>query len=164
MHGSEVGGAAAGRLPMILIVGYGNPLRGDDALGEVAATDLDGLFRHDERVEVRAVHQLTPDLAETLAGFGTVILVDARRGAPAGEIVVEEVRAAEGSASPFSHYVTPAELLALASVLYGASPRLFLVGITGASFDVGQPLSSPVRAALRHRPAAACKSSPPDGQ
>lgn len=133
---------------MILIVGYGNPLRGDDALGEVAATQLAGQFGHDEHVQVLVVHQLTPELAETMAAYDAVIFVDARRRAPAGEVVVEEVRSAAGSASPFSHYVTPAELLALVRSLYGASPRLFLAGITGATFDVGQPLSRPVRDAL----------------
>lgn len=134
---------------MILIIGYGNPLRGDDALGPVVAKHLAQHYRDDANVHVCTVHQLTPELSEKLTDCGTVLLIDARHHAPAGKIFVEDVQPATQSTSrAFSHYVTPPELLLLARSLYASSPRMFLAGITATAFDVGEPLSLPVRAAL----------------
>lgn len=133
---------------MILIMGYGNPLRGDDALGQAAAAYLAQRFEEDAEVQVRAVHQLTPDLAEQLAACDTAVLIDARHAAPAGQVFLEEVQAAAQPSSGFSHYVTPGELLLLADKLYGARPSVYLAGITATSFGVGVPLSAAVRDGL----------------
>src|SRR5947208_15429626 len=59
----------------ILVVGYGNELRGDDAAGpriarEVAAWGL-------PQVRTLAAHQLTPELAAELAHADAAIFVDA---------------------------------------------------------------------------------------
>jgi Ni,Fe-hydrogenase maturation factor len=58
-----------------LVIGCGNDLRGDDALGPLAATavaawDMPG-------VQALAVHQLMPELAEALAEADLAIFVDA---------------------------------------------------------------------------------------
>src|SRR5262245_1795360 len=60
----------------VVVIGYGNDLRGDDAVGlraaqAVAAWDMPGVCG-------LAVHQLTPELAEILAGAALAIFVDAR--------------------------------------------------------------------------------------
>jgi hydrogenase maturation protease len=134
---------------MILIMGYGNPLRGDDALGQVAADHLAQRFAEDDEVHVRAVHQLTPDLAQQISTYERAVLIDVRHAAPAGRVFLEEVQpAAQPPSGAFSHYVTPGELLLLADILYGARPSLFLAGATSTSFDVGAPLSAPVQEAL----------------
>ncbi|MFN2105726.1 MAG: hydrogenase maturation protease [Candidatus Promineifilaceae bacterium] len=134
---------------MILILGYGNPMRGDDALGQIAVEFLAERFGEHDGVHVRAVHQLTPDLSEMLAGYESAVLIDARHAAPAGQVFVEEVRAAERLPSgAFSHYVTPGELLLLADALYGKRPCVYLAGITATEFEVGEPLSAAVREAL----------------
>jgi Ni,Fe-hydrogenase maturation factor len=84
-----------------------------------------------------------------VAGYDTAVFIDARHAEPAGQVFVEEVRAAERPPSgAFSHYVTPGELLLIAEVLYGARPSAYLAGITATAFDVGEPLSAPVREAL----------------
>jgi hydrogenase maturation protease len=134
---------------MILIIGYGNPLRGDDALGQVAAEHLARRFADDKSIHVQSVHQLTPELSEKLAVYDRVIFIDARHSKPAGELYVEEVQPASASDThSFSHYVTPAELLLLANKLYDSAPYMLLTGISGDRFDVGQPLSAPVRQAV----------------
>jgi hydrogenase maturation protease len=134
---------------MILIIGYGNPLRGDDALGPVAAKHLAQHYRDDANIHVCTVHQLTPELSEKVAAYTIALLIDARHREPAGQVFVEEVQLATNPSShPFSHYVTPPELLLLARTLYSSSPRMFLSGITATAFAVGEPLSPPVFAAL----------------
>jgi hydrogenase maturation protease len=59
-----------------LIIGYGCPLRGDDAFGWHAAHRLLKLAGNDS-VQVLATHQLTPELAEPISHADLVIFIDA---------------------------------------------------------------------------------------
>lgn len=134
---------------MILIIGYGNPFRGDDAVGDIAALKLAGLFENDDAVDVLSVQQLTPDLAENIAKYAFVILIDARQQTPAGQIILEELALPSTLVSrPYSHYMEPIELMALTKALYQASPRMVLATITAEDFEVGKPLSPEVEGAL----------------
>ena len=53
-----------------LIIGYGNTLRGDDAVGQAAAQALAGEAAI-AGAETIACHQLTPELAERIAACGS---------------------------------------------------------------------------------------------
>ena len=61
-------------MPRTLIIGYGNPLRGDDGLGWQVASELAKCV--DALISVVAVHQLTPELAEPVSDADLVIFVD----------------------------------------------------------------------------------------
>ena len=134
--------------PRVLIVGYGNPLRGDDALGRLAADRLAQRFAGLPHVTVMSVHQLTLDLAETASNCERLILLDARQARLAGEVFCERLTTAATAPTPLSHYCTPGELLAATEMLYGAAPRAYLAGVTAHAFDAGAPLSPTVAAAL----------------
>ena len=58
----------------ILIIGYGNTLRGDDGVGYKIAEIIEQW--NINNITSLAVHQLTPDLAENIAQADTVIFVD----------------------------------------------------------------------------------------
>ncbi|CAD5939074.1 Hydrogenase maturation protease [Planktothrix agardhii] len=60
---------------MILIVGYGNPIRGDDGIGQAVITELEQLNLMN--VRSLSLHQLTPEVAAEMAEVDTVIFVDA---------------------------------------------------------------------------------------
>src|SRR5208282_5977068 len=100
-----------------LIVGYGNPLRGDDGVGQAVArafaeeAAIDG-------VDAVACHQLTPELAERFAAAARVVLVDAAAGPEAGRVSVIRLQPAPAPASTLGHHVEPAQLLHMAQVLY----------------------------------------------
>ena len=64
-------------MPSIVVIGYGNPLRGDDAIGWKAAEALRDVYEDDMAVEVFASHQLNPEMAESVAEAGMVIFIDA---------------------------------------------------------------------------------------
>ena len=64
-------------MPSIVVIGYGNPLRGDDAIGWKAAEALRDVYEDDTAVEVFASHQLNPEMAESVAEAGMVIFIDA---------------------------------------------------------------------------------------
>ena len=122
----------------ILIIGYGNELRGDDAAGPRVAASLEGLGLAGGRVLIR--HQLTPELAEPIAGARAAIFVDAAWNAESEEVMVKPLHPGP-RAGVSAHTADPRGLLALAEILYGRSPPAWLVTIPGRDFDLGKPLS-----------------------
>ncbi|MGF1506396.1 MAG: hydrogenase maturation protease [Chloroflexi bacterium] len=127
-----------------LIIGYGNPIRGDDRLGEVV---IDHLTQRALAADLWCFHQLTPDLALRLVGYNRVVLVDARDGSPAGQIYTQQVQPTR-TMPPLLHHLTPGLLLAVTQELYQHYPAVMLTGLLTTHFDLGAPLSARVEAAL----------------
>jgi hydrogenase maturation protease len=134
-------------MPHTLIIGYGNPLRGDDGFGWHAALRLRDLI-HDAGLEILAVHQLTPELMEPVSRARRVIFIDAAVGEEPGKLTVATLTTTGGPAPVFTHFATPAGLLEGARSLYGAKPEALLVTVVGLDFEIGEELSEPVRLAL----------------
>ena len=131
----------------VLVVGYGNPLRGDDAAGPRVAE----LLAADGRISgarIEARHQLTPELAADVAAARLVVLVDAREneGGVAGEIRVEQV--ADRRRPLGSHVVDASALVELAEQLYGHAPPVVVISVSAERFDVGTDLSPAVASML----------------
>lgn len=129
----------------VLVLGYGNTLRGDDGAGWFAAEELRSASNGD--VDVRAIHQLGPELAVDIAAAPAVLFVDASVEGSPGQVAMREV----GRASPavgLTHHVTPAAVMELAEELYGVRPPAWEVAISGASFGLGDGLSPAVAARL----------------
>jgi hydrogenase maturation protease len=132
----------------LLVIGYGNPLRGDDGLGWAAAqrlqaTELPG--RH-----VLACQQLTPDLAEALSQAEQVVFIDAAAEGEPGAVVIRSLPPAPVDPGAFSHHVDPAGLLTLAERWYGHAPAATLITAAGRQFEFSETLSPPAEAALDH--------------
>ncbi|HEY3282528.1 MAG TPA: hydrogenase maturation protease [Armatimonadota bacterium] len=132
----------------ILIVGYGNPLRGDDGVGWLAAQQLAAHYADDPSVAVITAHQLTPELAEPISSAEICLLIDAEEGGDPGGIRVTKVDPTVVQEGLFSHHVDPATLVACAGELYGNTPQAYLYTVAGGSFDCEEALSDPVSAAL----------------
>jgi hydrogenase maturation protease len=131
----------------ILIVGYGNPLRGDDGLGRRAAEELAGRWPESE-VRVEAAHQLFVEMAPAAAESDFAVFIDAGRDGAPGEVRAVPVRSVEFGASSLTHHVTPETLLAVAQSLYGRRPDAILATIAGEDFGHGEKLSSRVERAM----------------
>jgi hydrogenase maturation protease len=137
-------------MPRILIIAYGNPMRSDDGLAWRAADALKKKLAGAD-VEILRLHQLAPELAETVTRAKAVIFVDAAapnktNGQP-GEVCLSPVETIEGPPR-FSHQLSPAAVVGLARQFYGINPRAFTVTLTGQNFDHGEALSPVVAAAL----------------
>jgi hydrogenase maturation protease len=130
-----------------LVIGYGNPLRSDDAIGWHVAERLATDPRVAE-VEILRRHQLTPELALDVSRVDLVVLIDARAGPAAGVVSVERVDATAATRSTWSHHLGPASLAALAVELYGRSGDVHVVSIGVGSLDVGEQLSAEVAGAI----------------
>lgn len=116
----------------MLLIGYGNPGRGDDGLGpafseRIAARKLPGL-------EIDTDYQLVAEHALTVSAQDLVVFADAEIGgnAPYSFREIEP-----GSPEVLgSHSLRPETVLALSETLYGARPRAFVLGIAG--YDYGE--------------------------
>ena len=120
-----------------MLIGYGNTLRGDDALGPAVAERLRGHLA----AQIISCHQLTPELASALAEAEIAVFVDAAQVGPPGLVRVEQIEPKATASDSFTHHVTPAALLEMALALYGRAPRTILVTGTGADFRDGEGLS-----------------------
>lgn len=123
----------------LLIIGIGNPLRGDDAAG-VRAAEMLSTHVHDRQMRVITTHQLLPEHAEEIAKARRVLFLDASVDVASGRLKCHRITAAAGE-QPLSHHVTPEALLLLAQKLYDASPDCWLIEIGGQSFDPRARLS-----------------------
>ena len=133
-------------MPRTLIIGYGNPLRGDDAVGFLAAERLRALVQ-DAEIDVLAVHQLTPELMEPISRADRVLFIDAAATGDPGTIHRKKVLPA--AATPgFTHFAEPAALLAGARSLFGHAPQAWLFTVSGGDFELTRDLSVPVAKAL----------------
>jgi hydrogenase maturation protease len=127
-----------------VIIGYGNPLRSDDALGWRVTERLRELVT-DSDVEILSLHQLTPELMDTVSRVERAIFIDAcAEGAP-GDVVERSVKPEPATAS-FTHHATPEAILAGARELYGHAPNAVMLSVAGADFSLGSELSEVVSA------------------
>ncbi len=126
-----------------LILGYGNPLCGDDAAGWHVIEALDGLVPDETAV---AIHQLTPEWAEPISAAEQVIFVDAAIGDVPGEVRCFPIWPV--MAHPGSHQITPDGILSMAADLFGRCPPAHMVTITGGSFEISESLTPAVAAAV----------------
>jgi hydrogenase maturation protease len=129
--------------PHCLVLGIGNPLRGDDGVGALLAEQVGGL----------CVHQLTPELAADLAPLHRVLFIDAwlapEQSGPVPQPRLDPLPVeTPGADSGTSHHLDPAQLLAITAVLYGRAPSAALLRVPAYDLGHGAALSQPLRASL----------------
>ncbi|MBK9033719.1 MAG: hydrogenase maturation protease [Myxococcales bacterium] len=133
----------------LLVLGIGNPSRGDDALGprfvELAALALADQISAGA-LELLTDFQLQIEHALDLTGRARVVFVDASvRAAPPFE-VTPVVAAADRRA--LTHALAPAALLAAHADAFGPPPPAWVLAIRGHGFELGDDLSPAARAHL----------------
>ena len=134
-----------------LVIGYGNDLRGDDALGARAAAAVAEWERAD--VQVLSVHQLTPELAEPLAAADRALFLDAHLADVAPDLCIR--RLTPSTTDPgLGHTADPERLLAWADRLFGRAPDAWWITMPAADFAFGAPLSDTAAHGLTHALAA----------
>ena len=138
-----------------LLIGWGNPLRGDDGVGQAIAAAVER-WRQPQLEVVEAV-QLTPELAPLLAAARRVLFVDSEAGAAAvtGGWRLEPVvplepggTTAAWSSQPLSHHASPGVLLMLAETLYGRRPPAWQLLVAAHACGFGSGLSPATEALL----------------
>ncbi len=134
----------------ILVLAWGNPSRGDDALGPAFADRAEGVAATRHTVEIQTDFQLSPEHATDLRGRSAVLFVDASIAARP-PFSFDRVAAARDHTFT-SHAMSPAALLAAYEDAFGRpAPPAFALAIRGERFELGMPMTPTAR---RHLDAA----------
>jgi len=130
----------------ILVIGYGNTLRGDDGLGPHVAGMIGALGL--ANVKIRIVQQLLPELAADLAEVRRVHFIDACLGDAGEDVRLIAIHPA-GGATVTGHVADAQGLLALTQAVYGRVPQAWLVSVPGEQFELCESLSAAAAANAR---------------
>ena len=137
-----------------LVIGVGNPDRGDDGAGRVVAQRLRG--RNGCAPEVRECSGEATALMETWTGFDDVVLVDACHGAgEPGSIhrfspaELERLASVEGRRYESTHGLGVSAAIALAQTLGTFPSALVIYAIEGGHYQDGNGLSEDVDRAVQ---------------
>jgi hydrogenase maturation protease len=121
----------------ILVIGYGNTLRGDDAAGIRAAEEISR--RHPE-IPCLCMHQLMPEMSEQISEYDTVFFVDADVNASVATARTVEIL--PDTDQPRTHFISPESLLSLSLRLYQRHPeKAYIIGIPVLKFDFSEELT-----------------------
>jgi hydrogenase maturation protease len=124
----------------VLVLGIGNPGRGDDGLGARAAERVAALAL--PGVTADANYQLNVEDALACAAQDVVVFVDAARGLRRPFKMARLGPGADASAVPaMTHSLGPGAVMALTRELYGKAPEAWLLGIRGRRWEMGEGLS-----------------------
>lgn len=144
-----------------LIIGVGNPLRGDDGVGPAVARAA-GVAPGE--ATVLTPHQLLPEMAGQVAGASLVLFVDAATDLPPGGIRCRRIHGTTVVSA--GHLLPPDALLGLGLAVFAREPDAWLIEVGARSFDHGDLLSPAVAravpgAAVRLRSLLPCPTPQP---
>lgn len=135
--------------PRTLIIGFGNPLRGDDGVGQAAIAELEVRLSKSvlPHVELLDCLQLTPEMSEPLSTARRAIFIDASVALPPGKVLVHRIWPRH-TPSSLGHHFTPQSILLLAATVFQHSPPSYLFTVGVDSMEPGAALSPKVVRAL----------------
>lgn len=146
-------------VPPLLVLAWGNPSRGDDALGPLLAGRLQALADTASATpafEVLTDFQLQVEHALDLVGRERVLFVDAALGLDR-PFAVRALRPERGGGLG-SHALAPEAVLQVYQDLHGrAPPPATLLGIRASAFELGQAPQPAALADLEQAFAWACR-------
>jgi hydrogenase maturation protease len=121
----------------LLVIGYGNSLRGDDGVGPRVAEALEALNL--PGVSTFAAGLLTPELAAAVAQAERVIFVDAAVDG-SREVQLRPLAPADSS-QIMAHAADPRTILALARDVFGRVPEAWWLTIPADELGFSEQLS-----------------------
>ena len=121
----------------LLIFAYGNPSRGDDALGPLLIEKLQILNL--EGIEILTDFQLQVEHAYDLQGRERVLFIDASVSCETPYTFSRLF--AQKDPSYTTHVMSPMAVMHVYQELYGDPPPSYLLQVRGESFELGASLS-----------------------
>jgi hydrogenase maturation protease len=129
----------------LLVIGYGNTLRGDDGVGPRVAEAVEQMNL--PGVGTLICQQLSPEHAEPISHARRVVFVDAAVDAPR-EVQLRKLEPGESS-QLMAHAADPRTMLALARDVFGHAPQAWWLTIPVTELGFSQELSPQAEAGLR---------------
>ncbi len=136
----------------VLLLGLGNDVLSDDAVGLVIARALTAEFADDETVDVRETAEMGLALLDFIVGYSSAIIVDSIQtsNAPPGTVHAFDADKLECLQGRTPHFLGVGETLALGRRLGLPMPtrvRVLAVEVDDP-FTLGAELTAPLRSAL----------------
>ena len=130
----------------LLVIGVGNPLRGDDGVGLVLVRRLQAHFGS----RLPTLEMMAPDVAwaERIAACRELLVIDAAADAAAAPFRLVDIAAAPSplpAGGWVSHLFDWPAILALARHVHGRAPRTRLLAVSGVDFGICESLSTACR-------------------
>ncbi|MEY4387844.1 MAG: hypothetical protein RLY20_3127 [Verrucomicrobiota bacterium] len=123
--------------PALLVIGYGNTLRGDDGVGPRVADAVEAL--HLPGVRTMTCQQLSPEHAAPISLAETVIFVDAAVDAPR-EVQFRHLEP-NATSQLMAHAADPRTMLALSRDVFGHVPHALWLTIPAERMDFSEKLT-----------------------
>jgi hydrogenase maturation protease len=135
----------------VRVIGIGNPLRGDDAVGLLAARRVRELA--DPEVEVMELEGEPARLIDAWQGARLAVVVDAvKSDAPGGAVMRFDATAGPlppSLSATSTHALGLGDAVEIARALDRLPERLIVFGVEGTRFQAGSDLSPAVAAAVQ---------------
>ena len=130
----------ASQTKQLVILAYGNPSRGDDALGPQLLRQMEILCQSKKEIEFIEDFQLQVEHVLDLANGKLVLFIDASVSCPPPFAFTQ--LQAQPDITYTSHALHPAAVLyAYQQVYHQLPPPAFLLTVRGETFELGEPLS-----------------------
>ena len=125
----------------IVIIGYGNELRGDDGVGLLVLDELSQAFSG--RPDIHLIRRQQLDIADTeeISECRAVIFVDAHVSEKREDVELSELDLVESAPFVVTHISLPEELMAITKAVYDRTPPAFVCAVRGYDFSFGAPLT-----------------------
>lgn len=125
----------------ILVIGYGNPGRLDDGLGQRCIDLLENTSLNSQNITFLKDYQLNLDMSDDIANHDLTIFVDACR------VTIEpfsyKLITSKKNIGFSTHSIAPEALLELTETIYGIATNAYVLAIRGYDFDgFGEHLST----------------------
>lgn len=126
----------------ILVYGYGNPGRQDDAAGNEVINKLEVWLKENNisNVDLDSNYQLNIEDADAISGYDLVIFVDASEE-PIEDIIFTKVNPSEAKIEFSMHAVSTAFVLDLCKKMYNKTPETYLIHIKGYEWEFEVPMT-----------------------
>ncbi len=127
-------------MPDILVIGCGNPLRGDDGVGWYCVDELMKSMKGYD-IEFVKCRELTPELSEELSRANFALFIDSSVEDGDDLVRQDELLPSRSDGWFDTHRLEPSGLLSLSEAIYGNVPRSFLLSVRGQSFEYEERIS-----------------------
>jgi len=124
----------------ILVIGRGNPLRGDDGVGWKAVDMLSEIV-DDPRVRFLKCQELAPEISQPLAEARYAIFIDVSLDGNDGVVGKKMLYPSSKLPEPGTHNLEPGGILAFSRLLFGSAPESVMLSIKGKSFEYKDEIS-----------------------
>jgi hydrogenase maturation protease len=127
----------------ILVYGYGNPGRQDDALGVMLAQRVEEWIKRKKLggITVDTNYQLNIEDATLVAEHDVVIFTDASMEKQVNDFVVSQVKP-NNKTSFTMHAVNPGFILDICRKMYKRTPETFLIHIRGYEWELKEGVTA----------------------